>query len=217
MDGLACRSRRWCPILGDLPVIDAARPTAVPGASRSSHCPVAAIRIDSHMLSWESSSGAGDGNRTRTISLGTGLSCFADHGICSSETIYIVRECPLQTVSDRPIGHATGTSPDWQPTGSARRCCYKCRRHVGYRTQDPERRDLCDLLQASLLRNLHRRLLRHSFVLVIVAKTTNHDVAAERDEEQQRGSRQRRAQPADRPTILPGRRRSVCAKPSREG
>jgi hypothetical protein len=55
-------------------------------------------------------SGAGDGNRTRTISLGTGLSCLADHSICSSETICVDRECPLQTVSDRPIGHATGTS-----------------------------------------------------------------------------------------------------------
>jgi len=53
--------------------------------------------------------GAGDGNRTRTISLGTGLSCFADHSICSSEIICLVRECPLQTVSDRAIGHATGT------------------------------------------------------------------------------------------------------------
>jgi len=46
-----------------------------------------------------------------TISLGTGLSCLADHSICSSETICVDRECPLQTVSDRPIGHATGTSP----------------------------------------------------------------------------------------------------------
>jgi hypothetical protein len=47
--------------------------------------------------------------RTRTISLGSGLSCFADHSICSSETIWLVRECPLQTVSTRGIGHATGT------------------------------------------------------------------------------------------------------------
>jgi hypothetical protein len=45
-----------------------------------------------------------------TISLGTGLSCLADHSICSSETICVVRECPLQTVSGRPIGHVTGTS-----------------------------------------------------------------------------------------------------------
>ena len=29
------------------------------------------------------------------------MSCLADHSICSSETIYVVRECPLQTVSDR--------------------------------------------------------------------------------------------------------------------
>jgi len=36
----------------------------------------------------------GVNGHTRTISLGTGLSCLADHGICSSETIYIVRECP---------------------------------------------------------------------------------------------------------------------------
>ena len=44
-----------------------------------------------------------------TISLGTGLSCFTDHGICSSETICLAHECPLQAVSDRAIGHATGT------------------------------------------------------------------------------------------------------------
>jgi hypothetical protein len=48
--------------------------------------------------------------RRRTISLGTGLSCLADHSICSSETICVARECPLQTISDRPTGHATGTS-----------------------------------------------------------------------------------------------------------
>jgi hypothetical protein len=45
----------------------------------------------------------------RTISLGTGLSCFPDHSICSSEAICLVRECPPQTISDRAIGHATGT------------------------------------------------------------------------------------------------------------
>ena len=56
-----------------------------------------------------------------TISLGTGLSCFADHSICSSKAICLARECPLQTVSDRAIGHATGTPPDWRSTGSARR------------------------------------------------------------------------------------------------
>jgi hypothetical protein len=49
-------------------------------------------------------------SQPRTISLGTGLSCLADHSICSSETICVVRECPLQTVSGRPIGHATSTS-----------------------------------------------------------------------------------------------------------
>ena len=45
----------------------------------------------------------------RTISLGTSLSCFADHSVCSSEPYSPVRECPLRTVSDRGIGHATGT------------------------------------------------------------------------------------------------------------
>jgi hypothetical protein len=35
-------------------------------------------------------------------------------------------------------------------------------------------------------------------MLDIMAKTINYDVAAERDEEQQRGARQRRAQPVDR-------------------
>src|SRR6516165_2138580 len=68
----------------------------------------------------------------RTISLGTGLSCFADHSICSSETICLVRESPLQTVLDRAIGHATGTMNRWvpvngrssppPPAGSAHRC-----------------------------------------------------------------------------------------------
>ena len=47
--------------------------------------------------------------RLWTISLGTGLSCFADHSISISETIFLVRECPLPTVSDRTIGHATCT------------------------------------------------------------------------------------------------------------
>jgi hypothetical protein len=47
--------------------------------------------------------------RTWTTSLGTGLSCFADHSICSSDTICLVRECPLHTVSDRAVEHATGT------------------------------------------------------------------------------------------------------------
>jgi hypothetical protein len=47
---------------------------------------------------------------TRTISLGTGLSRFADHSICSSEAVYLARECPLQTVSDRAIGHVAGTT-----------------------------------------------------------------------------------------------------------
>ena len=45
--------------------------------------------------------------RLWTIRLGTGSSCFADQIISISETIFLVRECPLQTVSDRTIGHAT--------------------------------------------------------------------------------------------------------------
>ena len=122
---------------------------------------------------------------------------LADRPVAGQPPFSVVRECPPRTGSDSPIGHATGTSSGQRPTGSARRCC-EFHRHVGYRTQDSERHDLCDLLQASLRRNLHRRLLCRSFVLFIMAKATNHDVAAERDEEQQRGSRQRRAQPADR-------------------
>jgi hypothetical protein len=65
--------------------------------------------------------------------------------------------CPWVPATDRAIGHATGTPPDWRSTGSARCCCCKCRRHVSYRTQDPERRDLYHLSQASLHRNLHLR------------------------------------------------------------
>ena len=148
----------------------------------------------------------------------TALSAWALACHALPSTVFSARRLFTLSVSARyrPSQTAvTGTSPGWRPTGSARRCCYKCRRHVGYRTQDPERRDLCDLLQASLLCNLHRRLLRHSFALVIVAKATNHDVPAERDEEQQRGSRQRRAQPADRPATLPGRRR--LSAPNRQG
>jgi hypothetical protein len=49
-------------------------------------------------------------SQPRTISLGTGLSCYANHSICSPEAIYLVRECPPQTASDHAIGHATGTS-----------------------------------------------------------------------------------------------------------
>ena len=45
------------------------------------------------------SSGAAWRMCTRTISLGTGLSCFPDHSICSSKAICPVRECPLKTVS----------------------------------------------------------------------------------------------------------------------
>jgi hypothetical protein len=65
--------------------------------------------------SWVFPLGAGEGNRTCTISLGTGLSHIADHSICSSEMIFLVRGCPLQTVADRPIGHARGTTVDVAP------------------------------------------------------------------------------------------------------
>jgi hypothetical protein len=51
---------------------------------------------------------------TRGHQLGTGLSCLADHNICSSEPIRLVRERPLQTASDRAIGHATGTARDFR-------------------------------------------------------------------------------------------------------
>ena len=46
-----------------------------------------------------------------TISLGTGLSCPVDYGICSSETICLAHECPLQTASDRGKGHAARMRP----------------------------------------------------------------------------------------------------------
>ena len=94
-------------------------------------------------------------------------------------------------------------------TGSARRCCDYCRRHAGYCVQDPERCDLGDLVQASLLRNLHRRLLRRSLVLAVVSKATNDDAAAERGGEKQQCGTQRRAQPADPLVIVScGQRRA---------
>src|SRR6185295_13852573 len=47
-------------------------------------------------------------SQPRTISLRTGLSCYANHSICSPEVTYLVRERPPQTASDHAIGHATG-------------------------------------------------------------------------------------------------------------
>lgn len=110
-----------------------------------------------------------------------------------------VRKYPESTGFDSCIGHAAGTSRFARgSTGSARRCCH----HAGYRVQDPKRSDLSDLLHANHLRNLHGRLLRRSFMLVVVTKGTNHDVAAEHGEEQQRGTQHRRAQPADQVITL---------------
>lgn len=93
----------------------------------------------------------------------------------------------------------TDPSPPVQRSTSSARCC--CH-HAGYRIQDPKHCDLADLLHASHLRNLHGRLLRRGFLLVVVAKSTNHDVAAKHGEEQQRGTQQRRAQPADQMITL---------------
>ena len=74
------------------------------------------------------SSGAAWRMCTRTISLGTGLSCFPDHSICSSKAICPVRECPLKTVSDRAIGHASAhrrsvvVTPGWNKAGHPLPC-----------------------------------------------------------------------------------------------
>jgi hypothetical protein len=105
-------------------------------------------------------------------------------------------------------GQHTGTSSlARRSTGSARRCCH----HAGYCVQDPKHYDLADLLHASHLRNLHRRLHRRSFLLVVATKGTNHDVAAKHGKEQQRGTQQRRAQPADHMIILWARYPSLRA------
>jgi len=59
--------------------------------------------------------GADDGNRTRTVSLGTGLSCLDDLAMQDQLSQTSTREWPSNTVFDRLIGHATGTPPRADP------------------------------------------------------------------------------------------------------
>ena len=58
---------------------------------------------------------------TRTISLGTGLSCLADRPVAGQPPSLVVRELPLSTGSDSPIGHVTGTilGPHVTPRGNS--------------------------------------------------------------------------------------------------
>jgi hypothetical protein len=118
---------------------------------------------------------------------------------------------PLMTDSGSPVGHATGTDAN-RPTGSAQRCCT---RHVGHCGQNPGRNAPCDLPQAILLCSLHRRLLCHALLLVMMIDQTQNDVAAKRDEEQQTETRQSRAQPVDQDHLSSTNIRSVesCGHP----
>jgi hypothetical protein len=51
------------------------------------------------------------GNRTRTASLGTGLSCLFDHGATGQAAPEVGRGYPSGTARDSSVGHATGTLP----------------------------------------------------------------------------------------------------------
>ena len=86
----------------------------------------------------------------------------------------------LMAVSIGPVFHALITNLIWNNT------------RVG------EHRIECRLSPAKLV-----WITLSNFVLVIVTKAANHDFAAQRGEEQQRGSRQRRAEPAYRPPYYP--------------
>jgi hypothetical protein len=46
---------------------------------------------------------------TRTVSLGTGLSCLADRHAAGRIASEVVRGCPSYTAPHFPVGHATGT------------------------------------------------------------------------------------------------------------
>jgi hypothetical protein len=69
------------------------------------------VNYSSTQLSRDPESEWIEGKR-RTVSLGTGLSPLADRHIAGQLISSVVREWPLSTGSDSPIGHATGTSPD---------------------------------------------------------------------------------------------------------
>jgi hypothetical protein len=95
-------------------------------------------------LTWAFEIGAGDGNRTRTISLGTGLSCLAGQSMCSSETICGVRECPSLTWEfgfpchslTRRVSYVVVVRDGGQHPGSRlRRRLVRCALSCGYREQ----------------------------------------------------------------------------------
>jgi hypothetical protein len=54
--------------------------------------------------------GAGDGNRTRTVSLGTGLSCLSDWHAAGQRASSAVREWPSSTGSTACVAGCL-----WQP------------------------------------------------------------------------------------------------------
>lgn len=62
---------------------------------------------------------ADDGNRTRTVSLGTGLSRPPDHGLAGHERSCFVRDHLPRTGFDSPVGHATGTG---RPVSASTEC-----------------------------------------------------------------------------------------------
>jgi hypothetical protein len=74
-----------------------------------------------HVPPWAFSVGAGDGNRTRTVSLGIGLSCLVDHRAAGGAASEVVRGYPSGTAPDSPVGHATGTPSSLLTVGSCLR------------------------------------------------------------------------------------------------
>jgi hypothetical protein len=53
---------------------------------------------------------AGDGNRSRTVSLGTGLPPLVDHRAAGQAVSEVDRGYPSGTVLDSAVGHTTGTT-----------------------------------------------------------------------------------------------------------
>jgi hypothetical protein len=67
-------------------------------------------RVGIMVLTWAFGGGAGDGNRTRTVSWGTRLPLRSCLLLSTAGEQGCRRRSPRLTVADRPIGHAAGTT-----------------------------------------------------------------------------------------------------------
>lgn len=115
-------------------------------------------------------------------------------GFLVAEVLLNVPQFRSVLARERHVGSGT-RQPSRRSAGSAQHCC----RHAGYGVQDCRHCDHHAHLQPAELRlNLHKRLLRRRFELVVI-QVTNCDVAAKHEKRQQRETRQRRAQPTDQP------------------